>query len=414
MSPQARDHVRKQQNVVQSPPQRTTHAFARALSLRTSDMSIPLLVGPYAEHDFSKIRIHSDESSVPSTIHNGLNSPDRPLDSAMRDFVEPRFGHDFSRVRVHTDAQAVKSARAVNALAYTVGEHIVFGAAQYQPETMPGKRLLLHELTHVVQQRGANRSGPLTIEPPGSSYEQEAKATSMRIRDHRNKPQLVGHVVMPTMQRDLDPNAPVSSSDNVTSIGSTSDRSATATSSATDVGTTVVGEADMAPSPQIGVPAVKEFPPMEDMAKNPGLKAERQQDWNAGLSDFKERGAWIMWATGSSRGPDGKMDYTRGAYKVNRWNPGDENDQGDDSALDFPPSVPANDSLFFCVGHYHQHPPLSPERSKHPENFPVGPSPKDTKIANNLGNPGIVWDFTDIKRTTETDYPYGPQRRAPL
>jgi hypothetical protein len=67
----------------------------------------------------------------------------------------PGRGYDFSGVRVHTDARAAESARAVNALAYTVGRDVVFGAGRYAPETAAGKKLLAHELTHVVQQRGA-------------------------------------------------------------------------------------------------------------------------------------------------------------------------------------------------------------------------------------------------------------------
>src|SRR5262249_43583700 len=60
--------------------------------------------------------------------------------------------HDFSRVRVHTDGKAAESARAVNALAYTVGADIVFAGGQYAPSTASGQRLLAHELAHVVQQ----------------------------------------------------------------------------------------------------------------------------------------------------------------------------------------------------------------------------------------------------------------------
>jgi hypothetical protein len=70
--------------------------------------------------------------------------------------MEPRFGHNFSQVRVHADAKSAESARAVNALAYTAGRTIVFGAGQYAPETADGRRLIAHELTHVVQQRGMN------------------------------------------------------------------------------------------------------------------------------------------------------------------------------------------------------------------------------------------------------------------
>lgn len=92
------------------------------------------------------------EGQVPPIVHEVLRSPGQPLDSATRAFMEPRFGHDFSRVRIHTDAKAVESARAVNALAYTVGRDIVFGLGRYVPGATVGKRLLAHELTHVVQQ----------------------------------------------------------------------------------------------------------------------------------------------------------------------------------------------------------------------------------------------------------------------
>ncbi len=63
----------------------------------------------------------------------------RPLAESERSFFEPRFGADFSQVRVHTDAQATKSARAVNARAFTVGQDVVFGIRQYVPETILGR-----------------------------------------------------------------------------------------------------------------------------------------------------------------------------------------------------------------------------------------------------------------------------------
>ncbi len=68
--------------------------------------------------------------------------------------MEPRFGHDFAHVRVHTGSKAAESARTVNALAYTAGQNIVFGAGNYAPGTSTGRRLMAHELTHVVQQQG--------------------------------------------------------------------------------------------------------------------------------------------------------------------------------------------------------------------------------------------------------------------
>src|SRR6266498_1033707 len=94
----------------------------------------------------------AEPATAPPIVHEVLRAPGRPLDTATRAFMEPRFGHDFSGVRVHTDARAAESARAVNALAYTVGRDVVFGTGQYAPGTGEGKGLLAHELTHVVQQ----------------------------------------------------------------------------------------------------------------------------------------------------------------------------------------------------------------------------------------------------------------------
>jgi len=84
-----------------------------------------------------------------------LHSGGEPLSTQSRSFFEPRFGRDFSGVRVHADVSAAATAQSVNALAYTHGNHIVFGAGQYQPNSPSGRRLLAHELTHVVQQRHA-------------------------------------------------------------------------------------------------------------------------------------------------------------------------------------------------------------------------------------------------------------------
>jgi Domain of unknown function (DUF4157) len=88
-------------------------------------------------------------------VDDVLSAPGQPLDAATRAFFEPRFGHDFSRVRVHADQRAAESAKAVNALAYTVGSDVSFGAGQYRVNTTEGRRLLAHELAHVIQQQGA-------------------------------------------------------------------------------------------------------------------------------------------------------------------------------------------------------------------------------------------------------------------
>jgi hypothetical protein len=66
--------------------------------------------------------------------------------------MEQRFGCDFSPVRLHLGPAAEQSARDVNARAYAVGDNLVFGAGEFKPDTRQGRRLLAHELTHIVQQ----------------------------------------------------------------------------------------------------------------------------------------------------------------------------------------------------------------------------------------------------------------------
>jgi outer membrane protein OmpA-like peptidoglycan-associated protein len=100
--------------------------------------------------------------------------------------MEQRFGHDFGRVRVHADERAAESARAVRALAYTVGSHIVFGGGAYAPSTSEGRNLLAHELAHVVQQRSASGSaGTLEVQDAADVQEREASTAAARVMSGR-------------------------------------------------------------------------------------------------------------------------------------------------------------------------------------------------------------------------------------
>ncbi|RCJ29429.1 hypothetical protein A6770_22115 [Nostoc minutum NIES-26] len=122
-------------------------------------------------------------SEVPASVYQVLRSSGEPLDISTRTLMESRFGHDFSRVRVHTDAKAADSAKAVNALAYTVGQNIVFDKGQYAPETITGKKLIAHELTHTVQQQGVNSTSQSIagINQPGDAAEREADQVTERM-----------------------------------------------------------------------------------------------------------------------------------------------------------------------------------------------------------------------------------------
>jgi hypothetical protein len=115
---------------------------------------------PGREHESLQTkRVQASDTAqiaAPPSVHEVLRSPGQLLDAATRAFMEPRFGHDFSRVRVHSGTAAEQSAQDVNAYAYTMGHHVVFGAHRLAPGTHEGQRLLAHELTHVVQQSGAD------------------------------------------------------------------------------------------------------------------------------------------------------------------------------------------------------------------------------------------------------------------
>jgi outer membrane protein OmpA-like peptidoglycan-associated protein len=92
---------------------------------------------------------------APPIVHDVLRSSAPSLDAQTRAFMEPRFGHDFSGVRIHTGNLAARSAEDVEAQAFTFGSDIVFGSGRFAPSTPEGRKLLAHELAHVVQQGAA-------------------------------------------------------------------------------------------------------------------------------------------------------------------------------------------------------------------------------------------------------------------
>ncbi|HWA82329.1 MAG TPA: DUF4157 domain-containing protein [Fimbriimonadaceae bacterium] len=133
------------------------------------------IIGPTGECENCRkkrlAREKADHDSPPASVRDALRSSGRPLDPETRDFMESRLGHDFGHVRVHTDEKAAEASKAIHAKAYTMGERIAFGANRYEPNTQAGKRLLAHELTHVVQQSHSPASPRLS---PGGGAEHEA------------------------------------------------------------------------------------------------------------------------------------------------------------------------------------------------------------------------------------------------
>ncbi len=131
-------------------------------------------------------RVMGNEAGLqeaPLLVDEALHSSGHPLDHGTREFFENRFGYQFGDVRVHSDARAAESAQAIDAMAYTVGRDVVFGAGRYAPSAQSGKQLLAHELTHVVQQSGAAGKPPAQPKLVQRSLETYLKAMNQKPRD---------------------------------------------------------------------------------------------------------------------------------------------------------------------------------------------------------------------------------------
>jgi hypothetical protein len=108
--------------------------------------------------------VHEDEAgAVLENDINHLRGGGQPLPRSEQAFFGARIGFDFRSVRIHTDAHAAGTAQAINALAYTKGTDIVFAPGEYRPDTVAGRKLLAHELTHVVQQGGIAHGAATTM-----------------------------------------------------------------------------------------------------------------------------------------------------------------------------------------------------------------------------------------------------------
>jgi hypothetical protein len=123
--------------------------------------------------------VHPDvEAAIAAARGSG-----RQLQADVAAQLEAGLGEPMHDVRVHTDNQAAALTRAVSARAFTVGNDIFFSPGEYSPETRAGTELIAHEAAHVVQQRGAPLSGPLTVSQPGDAMEREAEAAARGVAD---------------------------------------------------------------------------------------------------------------------------------------------------------------------------------------------------------------------------------------
>jgi uncharacterized protein DUF4157 len=144
-------------------------------------------------HQFADVRVHAntaadrlsrelDARALLCRLNGGDNTSGQPLDVTVRTPMERRFGHDFADVRVHTDGLSAMSAEVLHSRAYTIGNHLVFGAGRYAPASKEGERLIAHELTHVMQRdRAWSASSKAAVSQNNDPAEVEARIAAENV-----------------------------------------------------------------------------------------------------------------------------------------------------------------------------------------------------------------------------------------
>jgi Domain of unknown function (DUF4157) len=127
------------------------------------------------------------DETVSRAIH-AKRGGGQPLEMGAQRDLGASMGHDFSDVHVHTDGEADRLNRAVRGEAFTTGKDIFFREGKYDPGSNQGRKLLAHELTHVVQQRDAPPKQELTLSDPGDASERQASTVADAVASHRSEP----------------------------------------------------------------------------------------------------------------------------------------------------------------------------------------------------------------------------------
>ncbi len=296
------------------------------------------------------------------------------LPSSIQRTMEAQIGHEFGNVRVKTDAEAADLCQRLGARAFTHGSDIWLGHG----ESVNDVRLMAHELTHVVQQGAARRISSQRMLERATSNSGLLGHIQSLLKTGPHGAALFRQEIL-QFQRD-------NSAEKLAMLKKQILESPTAETIRHQDNISAVRLAACGG----GGSVTPTFPTMTTIAADSTVESERAADWSAGLGDFLERAGWIMW------------ENTSGTYSVVNKVTGTEDGVN-------PGATPPDSATTYCVGHYHQHPPI---RTGRPGTFPVGPSAADIAFANGRNNPGVVRDFTDTSRTTVTNYPYGPARRS--
>jgi len=345
---------------------------------------------------------------APSIVHEVLKDQGQPLGRVVQVAFEQRFHHDFSAVRVHSDSRAAESAKRVGAIAYTVGNDIVFGSGRYSPETRAGRRLLAHELTHVVQQRhGPPKAvllqSKLPIGDPADRFERQAEAAADRIADlggefaEASKPGVQrqsNHTDEEADRANKSQPKPSSGSIDITEPLFEEDRGNP-------------GQLQTAPDPTLGPllqcqPDIPPPPPAYPSCYTwfsdfVGAAVDFDSLYSLTCKDGRERGFYVMWDQRTNKSSAGRVEMGDPA-------------KGCESARINLGQMPPDEKHVYPVGWFHTH-PLAPPGCRKLE---VGPSQIDKNTSKVLGLPGLVEDTkTPTSNWKDTGYFFfGPTVRS--
>lgn len=324
--------------------------------------------------------------TAPSIVYEVLRDQGQPLDREVRASVEPIFRHDFSAVRVHSDSRAAESAKRVGALAYTVGSDIVFGSGRYSPETKPGRSLLAHELTHVVQQRHAPAKATLLqsklpIGDPGDGFERQAEVAADRFADLGGGFAEASNGAVQRQSDHTDDEADGATRPQAKSPSGSID--ITEALFEEDAGNP--GQLQTAPDPTLGplLQRQADIPPPPPAYPDSstwffdfvGADIDFGSLFGLTCEDGRERGFYIMWNEQKKKSFAGPVEI------------GDPAKGCAPARIQLGP-VPPDRKPIYPVGWFHTHPRANPGCRK----LEVGPSKLDKDTSAQTGLPGLVED----------------------
>jgi hypothetical protein len=167
---------------------KTANSISTINTAKTQRKSLASSISPVVQKASNSSQKNTASNDISQKLNNRNGKGDR-MDAGTKDFMESRFGTSFSQVRIHKDENAVQMSQQLGARAFTNGNNIYFNKGQYSPNSTSGKHLLAHELTHTIQQNGANTLQRSIIQKQAGPAPVNELARLREILDYFNVPE---------------------------------------------------------------------------------------------------------------------------------------------------------------------------------------------------------------------------------